>query len=367
MQSGVTTSVESRQTWAETLRHCHSAVAKASGAACKVFLALQMFADSEGYCWPLVATLQNRTNIRRDVTIYKALRELESIGVLRRRNLISQKTGQLGPNLYRIGGQKIEGLPKKARALYLLGPERSSKTLENLSQKSSSKIDDITGKRSHGLPTSGNRNCESSAATSAREYAGNLSHTAKIAGLSDTAKSDAIGTASIGVQNYPNELPKLDKGDAVTHIALNHHFSPNTQLNRDFDADSQRVRQKALLQFQKEYTHIDADALNVAMDIIDARATGRVVSPQFYLKSLEQFFISTRDERALEIELAVIADQKKTRQEKIDIWAGKVAHGDPALMDQARAAVAPLVNENGDIKNLEGFLHLLIKSRVYAR
>lgn len=131
---------------------------------------------------------------------------------------------------------------------------------------------------------------------------------------------------------------RSDKGNAVTHIALNHHFSPNTQLNRDLDADTLRVRQKALLQFQKEYTHIDAQALNVAMDIIDARATGRVVSPQFYLKSLEQFFISTRDERALEIELAVIADQKKTRQEKIDIWAGKVAHGDAALMDKARAA-----------------------------
>jgi hypothetical protein len=131
-----------------------------------------------------------------------------------------------------------------------------------------------------------------------------------------TAKSDAIGTANIGVQNYPNELPQRDKGNAVTHIALNHHFSPNTQLNRDLDADTLRVRQKALLQFRKEYTHIDAQALNVAMDIIDARAAGRVVSPQFYLKSLEQFIISTRDERALEIELAVIADQKKRAKRK---------------------------------------------------
>jgi hypothetical protein len=109
-------------TWAKTLRRCELIVIKASGPACKVFLALKSHANCDGYCWPLVSTLLTLTGIRKRDTIFAALRELESLGIVYRRQLISRRRRN-SPTLYRIG-DKVEAVPKNADHLYVLGPAR---------------------------------------------------------------------------------------------------------------------------------------------------------------------------------------------------------------------------------------------------
>jgi hypothetical protein len=112
----------SRTAWAKTLRRCELIVMKASGPACKVFLALKLHANCDGYCWPLVSTLQGFTGIKKRDTIFAALRELEVQGIVYRRQLISRR-GRDSPTLYRIG-REVEAVPKNAAVLYVLGPAR---------------------------------------------------------------------------------------------------------------------------------------------------------------------------------------------------------------------------------------------------
>src|ERR1700732_4800802 len=112
---------------AEILRRCQELVCGASGSASKVFGALRLYENFDGYCWPLVSTLQTKTKINRRKTIFSALHELESLGVLDRRTLVSRIKGRNCPTLYRIGG-KVEKLPEKARGLYALVAKRVSKS-----------------------------------------------------------------------------------------------------------------------------------------------------------------------------------------------------------------------------------------------
>src|ERR1700719_1871393 len=109
--------ISSRTAWAKTLRRCELIVMKASGPACKVFLALKFHANCDGYCWPLVSTLRTLTGIRKRDTIFAALRELESLGLVYRRQLISRR-GRNSPTLYRIG-RKVETVPENADHLYV--------------------------------------------------------------------------------------------------------------------------------------------------------------------------------------------------------------------------------------------------------
>jgi hypothetical protein len=115
-----------RDMWWKTLRRISPIVAKASGTACRVFTALQSYADADGYCWPLIVTLQNFTGIKRRDTIFGALRELETLDIVFRRQLISRR-GRNSPTLYRIG-RKVEKLPDNAAARYVLGPRRLKKS-----------------------------------------------------------------------------------------------------------------------------------------------------------------------------------------------------------------------------------------------
>jgi len=116
-----------RDTWAKTLHRCHRIVRKASGTSCKVFVALLIYADLDGYCWPLISTLLKDTGIAKHETIAFALKELEALGVLDRQALSSKRSGNRAPYLYRIGG-KIEKLPSNAAVRFVLPPRRIKKT-----------------------------------------------------------------------------------------------------------------------------------------------------------------------------------------------------------------------------------------------
>jgi hypothetical protein len=112
--------------WAKTLRRCEWIAMKASGTACKVFTALKIHADMDGYCWPLISTLQAGTNLKKRDTIFAALRELEALGIVDRGSLSSRK-GRNSPTLYRIGG-RVEKLPPNAATQYFLNPRRAKKS-----------------------------------------------------------------------------------------------------------------------------------------------------------------------------------------------------------------------------------------------
>ena len=92
---------------------------RTSGKACAVFVALESQADTNGYCWPLIATLQKLTGIKTRRTISRALREFERLGIVDRAKLVSKKRGNVAPRLCRIGG-RIESLPREAAARFIL-------------------------------------------------------------------------------------------------------------------------------------------------------------------------------------------------------------------------------------------------------
>jgi hypothetical protein len=218
-------STSERNAWAEKLRKCHAVVAKARGAACKVFLALQSFADGEGYCWPLISTIQDYTNIRRDITIFDALRDLESLGVLSRRTLISRKEGRNSPTLYRIGGGKVEKLPENACKYYVLGLERPRKSPVKAwskrgcgSGKCSVAIEVLPGNPSTGTDADvrGGPKPQSPVPTPV-----NGGDSAKSDRSPVTANTDATVTPNSAVHNYSIELPHFDEGKAITDISSN--------------------------------------------------------------------------------------------------------------------------------------------------
>jgi len=92
---------------------------RTSGKACSVFVALESQADTNGYCWPLIATLQKLTGIKTRRTISRALREFERLGIVDRAKLVLKERGNIAPRLCRIGG-RIESLPREAAAKFTL-------------------------------------------------------------------------------------------------------------------------------------------------------------------------------------------------------------------------------------------------------
>jgi hypothetical protein len=92
---------------------------RTSGKACSVFVALESQADTNGYCWPLIATLQKLTGIKTRKTVSRALKEFERLGILDRAKLVLKERGNLAPRLHRIGA-RIESLPREAAARFIL-------------------------------------------------------------------------------------------------------------------------------------------------------------------------------------------------------------------------------------------------------
>jgi hypothetical protein len=117
----------SRRVWAEQVRAFHKIVAKEKGAVCRVFVALQGHADLDGYCWPLVSTIERETRLSRN-TVFAAVKRLEGLGILSRRQLVSRGSqGRNSPVLFRIGGP-IKNLPEKASRLYVLQVQPQQKS-----------------------------------------------------------------------------------------------------------------------------------------------------------------------------------------------------------------------------------------------
>jgi Helix-turn-helix domain len=106
---------------AKELLRCLRIASRASGSAARAFLGLQSFANPEGYCWPLVSTLRKETKLGRS-RLFLALAELESLGIIDRRTLVSRVNGRNAPTLFRVGG-KVTYLPKNAER-YILANKR---------------------------------------------------------------------------------------------------------------------------------------------------------------------------------------------------------------------------------------------------
>jgi len=190
--------------WAKTLRRYELMVMKASGPACKVFLALKFHANCDGYCWPLVSTLQRFTGIRKRDTIFAALRELESLGIVYRQQLISRR-GRNSPNLYRIG-RKVEAVPENADHLYVLGPARRK-----------------AGRRP------------------AKRDLGDLACEVPPNGTTVVPSNGATGVPPDGTQNHsrePLDGTSSSREGAVPQVspAAEAESSPNTQLRKDATA-----------------------------------------------------------------------------------------------------------------------------------
>jgi hypothetical protein len=92
---------------------------RTSGKACAVFVALESQANTKGYCWPLIATIQKLTGIKTRRAVSRALREFERLGILDRAKLVAKQQGNIAPRLCRIGG-RIESLPREAAARFIL-------------------------------------------------------------------------------------------------------------------------------------------------------------------------------------------------------------------------------------------------------
>jgi hypothetical protein len=66
--------------------------------------------------------------------LFKALSELEALGVIDRRILISHVNGRNAPTLYRIGG-RVKILPEKARRYYTLAHKRKPPSIRARKKK----------------------------------------------------------------------------------------------------------------------------------------------------------------------------------------------------------------------------------------
>jgi hypothetical protein len=110
---------------AKIVSQCQRVAAGASGAAGSVLHALMSYQNADGYCWPLASSLKNDTKLSRN-SVFLALNELESLGIIDRRMLTSRVNGRNAPTLYRIGG-KVTHLPGNAER-YILANERKQKS-----------------------------------------------------------------------------------------------------------------------------------------------------------------------------------------------------------------------------------------------
>jgi hypothetical protein len=197
--------------WARTLRRYELIVMKARGPACKVFLALKFHANCDGYCWPLVSTLQSLTGIRKRDTIFAALRELESLGIVYRRQLISRR-GRNSPSLYRIG-RKVEAMPEKANDLYVLGPAQQ-KARRRPAKRDLDLACEVPSNGTTGVPSNG---------------------------ASEVPSNGATGVPPDGTQNYSREPlngTASSREGAVPQVSppAEAESSPNMQLGKDATA-----------------------------------------------------------------------------------------------------------------------------------
>jgi hypothetical protein len=274
----------STETWAETIRRCESIVMKASGAACRVFVALKSSADSDGYCWPLVSTLAKLTGISGKKTLFRALKELEKLGVLKRAQLVSRTVGRNSPNLYRIGG-RIENLPANATSYYGHFSTRRP--------------------RVKSLNTDTKRGEVVKSATS--QTLGVRGEVVKMT-PAEVVKMTPYEVVEMTTQNYSIELPYgTTPLEASLSSPVNHHH-PHRNTGTDDDeatpegfvqpssADFDRLgklKSIALAKFTKKNPEYSADLATRALNEIEsrARASGtRIVNARYLEVALENEF-----------------------------------------------------------------------------
>jgi hypothetical protein len=286
-----TTATSKRAAWAAKLRQVKMAALRSvTGIGFKVFAALELHSDQDGYCWPLVETIQKLIGIDRRRSIFEGLAELEAEGLIDRAKLISRSRGKNAPTLYRIGG-KVETLPPKAAIRYVLAPEPRT---------------------SISVRVQGERGVEKRhVANQSREVSKNDS-----TGVSKNGMGRGVEKrhTELGVKGELGVNEELDS-EALTDTHANHHrFSTTTQTDDDGlrvcerDIDTLQSKAKKLLLERGHSQPVVEIAIMRVEDL--ARAKGSIPrSVAYFLKSIER---SLEDSREVEA-IATIVRQRLDR------------------------------------------------------
>jgi Helix-turn-helix domain len=321
-----------RAAWAKTLRRIHPIAAKASGMACKVFMALQFHADMDGYCWPLIATLGKFTGIKKRDTIFAALRELDTLGIVDRGQLISRR-GRNSPTLYRIGG-KVEELPANAAARYYLGPSRAKKSgrrpakrdlgarggrgpaerdlasvpAANYGRKHREAAQNtVPGLQNRGeVPFGGTTGVPSNGTQNySREQPADAVAFGSVGGVGSVEASLEVGALD---RRHPplaeNAKPDDDDGERIPNPSTNQESNPADPVASGSQIDN--LKATALLRFKAKHKDIYDPVFAIAvLDLIEARALAKgtqIASASYFVAGLENEFNQREGEESERIQ-----------------------------------------------------------------
>jgi hypothetical protein len=264
-----------RSAWAAKLRQVKLvALRSLTGIGFKVFAALELHSDHDGYCWPLVETIQKLIGIDRRRSIFQGLAELDEHGLIDRRKLISRGRGRNAPTLYRIGG-KIENLPPNAAKHYVLGPDEPKKSM-------SERV-----KRGRGVEK--------------RHVGGEVSK-------NDSTEVSKNATRR-GVEKRHPELgvnQELDSGAAHHAPSSSSSFSPNIQPDDDDGASAGPSEQNPATQTGNSITPVEertklSPAQRAWMQTRILDRAGQVVrSEHNYIRAAEPAFVANWDGEVFE-------------------------------------------------------------------
>jgi hypothetical protein len=291
----------------EILRRCQELVCGASGSAAKVFGALRLYENFDGYCWPLVSTLQTKTRINRRKTIFSALHELESLGVLDRGTLVSRIKGRNCPTLYRIGG-KVEKLPEKARDLYALVQKRASKSsIREQKIKGGDVAKNATSQRGEVAENATGVGAENATGVGAKSATQKLyreeppqgTTAADVAVDREVAVADDVGGSESIAKNhhrppYETTPTKSNDDDLFSPEKNNSRNGNSTKATPNTPTESYKNR---IAEFKLEarskveaiFPQFERDYLDLELDLSEARSKGKPISTANY------FFIALKN------------------------------------------------------------------------
>jgi hypothetical protein len=284
-----------------------------------VFLALEIHADIDGYCWPLVKKLQEVSGINRRNTIFAALRKLESVGAIRTGRLQSVFNGRRSPLLYRIGGE-VELLPTNAKRLYfLLGKRHSTKpSIQQGSQHSEVSESDTSQNGATYRKVIPREVAESDTSRGiGKRYPERIQKE-----LPQVEAADAVAVGAIRA---------VDRGFSVLESDADGHRHPPSPATANSDDDCapknkspsnaktkaahddpsatenqrlHRLKAKALANIKAEYKNEFSDeVILLAFEVIDDRAQQPIRSTKYYETAFRNDFSVTdrRSDRVTEI------------------------------------------------------------------
>jgi hypothetical protein len=252
--------------------------------------------NPEGYCWPLVSTLTKVTELGR-TKLFLAFRELESLGVIDRRMLISRLNGRNAPTLFRVGG-KVTYLPKNAER-YILANKRKPKSRATKRLRSP-RVVDFARMRGPQSMEGGSPQCVDGGSPPCMDIEVSIEAAAPI----EAADAVAFGSAGGG-----------DRGKRVLESVNSHHRHPPSEPTAKSDDDDSRARHNspaakattkpaepvelrkikiegfkstALARIEAKYPNqFSRDYLYLAFAAFESRTDARISGPGFFVTCFE--------------------------------------------------------------------------------